>query len=219
MSSRQVPDRRTDTTRAAILGAAERLFAERGVSAVPLREISAAAAQRNHSATQYHFGTREGLVDAIIESRSPEVDSRRRALLDELDAADQPGGSDAPTAEERVRRLVEIVVRPWAECLLAAAESYYLRFLARCMDEPSMRRAWRTMRTEPTAVREANDRLLAEMHAVPPPVALRRLEWLASVSLNVLADEERRGRRDPAEVEAVCADLVGMLTGLLRQPA
>ncbi len=49
--------------------AAERLIAERGIDAVSLREIGATAGQRNNSAAQYHFGTKEGLVAAIYEYR------------------------------------------------------------------------------------------------------------------------------------------------------
>ena len=48
--------------RQAIVEAAERLFAERGIEAVSLRDVSAAAGQRNHSAAQYHFGDRAQLV-------------------------------------------------------------------------------------------------------------------------------------------------------------
>jgi AcrR family transcriptional regulator len=41
---------RADHTRLAMLRAAERLFAEKGVDAVSLREIANAAGQGNHSA-------------------------------------------------------------------------------------------------------------------------------------------------------------------------
>ena len=40
---------------------AERLFAERGIEAVSLREVGAACGLRNNSAAQYHFGSRTGL--------------------------------------------------------------------------------------------------------------------------------------------------------------
>lgn len=44
-------------TREALLTAAERLFAERGVQAVAHRQISVAAGQRNQAAVNYHFGS------------------------------------------------------------------------------------------------------------------------------------------------------------------
>ena len=49
------------SARELIIVAAERLIAERGVD-VPLRDIAAAAGQRNNSAVQYHFGSRDGLI-------------------------------------------------------------------------------------------------------------------------------------------------------------
>ena len=58
-------DPRTVRAREAMIRAAERLFSERGIEAVSLREVGAVAGQRNNSAAQYHFGTREGLVDAV----------------------------------------------------------------------------------------------------------------------------------------------------------
>lgn len=204
-------DPRTDGTRRALVDVAERLFAERGVAAVPLRTVSSAAGQRNHSAAQYHFGSREGLVAAIIAARSPRVDERRRRMLDELDA-NPPQGRDLP------RRLVEVLVRPWADCLLDDGESHYLRFLARCMDDADLRASWRSAHLDPPSVHEANTRLGAALSHVPRADLVRRLEWVAALSLHVLADEERGGEADPRRLETVCADLVGMLTALLEQP-
>src|SRR5215831_7802458 len=76
-----------DAARAALVESAERLFAERGIEAVSLRDVCAAAGQRNHSAAQYHFGDRQGLVAAVYEARMREVDERRHAYLDSLRAS------------------------------------------------------------------------------------------------------------------------------------
>ena len=59
-----------------IILAAERLFAERGPD-VSMREISAAAGSRNHTAVQYHFGSKEQLIRAIFEYRNPRLEDRR----------------------------------------------------------------------------------------------------------------------------------------------
>src|SRR4051794_8680724 len=79
------PESRSEAARVLILRAAERLFAERGIEHVSLREIGVAAGQRNNSAVQYHFGTREELVRALYEDRLAPLDRRRRELLDRLD--------------------------------------------------------------------------------------------------------------------------------------
>jgi AcrR family transcriptional regulator len=61
-------DRQLSGARTAMVDAAERLMAERGIAAVSLREVQDAAEQRNKSAAHYHFGSREGLIRAIIET-------------------------------------------------------------------------------------------------------------------------------------------------------
>lgn len=60
---------------------AERLFAERGVDGVSLRQISVEAGNGNNSAVQYHFGSKERLVQAIFEYRLPYLNERRRTLV------------------------------------------------------------------------------------------------------------------------------------------
>ena len=48
-----------------LIETAERLFAEKGIDNVSLREINRAAGQKNVAALHYHFGTRESLLEAI----------------------------------------------------------------------------------------------------------------------------------------------------------
>ena len=74
-------------TRAKLVRAAERLFAERGIDAVSLNEVQRAAGQKNKSALQYHFGTKERLVEAILEKHVPGIELRRHAWLDDLEAS------------------------------------------------------------------------------------------------------------------------------------
>ena len=73
-------------TRERLLEAAERLFAERGVDAVSMREISREAGSKNVVAGQYWFGDRDGLVKALLDKHNPEIESRRHALLDAYEA-------------------------------------------------------------------------------------------------------------------------------------
>ena len=76
---------RGEATRELILLTAERLFAERGIEAVPLRDIGQAADQKNNFAVQYHFGDRENLVRAIAEYRSRSVLAANEALATNLE--------------------------------------------------------------------------------------------------------------------------------------
>lgn len=74
--------REGSSTPVELISAAERLFAERGIEGVSLREVTRAANQRNSTALQYHFGDRDGLVRAIVLKHMETVAVRRAALLE-----------------------------------------------------------------------------------------------------------------------------------------
>jgi AcrR family transcriptional regulator len=59
-------DREQDT-RARLLDAATKLFAERGFSKVPVRDICAAAGA-NVAAINYHFGGKNGIYESIVQT-------------------------------------------------------------------------------------------------------------------------------------------------------
>jgi AcrR family transcriptional regulator len=101
-----------DTTKARLIEAAERLFAERGIDAVSLREINRASGARNAIAVQYHFEDRAGVVKAILAKHTPDVEARRHAMLDQYEA-DRPSGSGSGDPGD-VRLLAAALVRPLA---------------------------------------------------------------------------------------------------------
>ena len=53
------------STRERIKRAARRLFALNGVDAVVVRDIISAAGQKNVSALNYYFGSKEGLLETL----------------------------------------------------------------------------------------------------------------------------------------------------------
>jgi AcrR family transcriptional regulator len=103
---------------------AERLFSERGVEAVSLREVGKAASSRNTAATQYHFGGKEGLVRAIVDRRAPVLNARRLQLLQELTEAAELRGVP-PTVTELVRVLALPLIEE------STRGSHYVGFLSR----------------------------------------------------------------------------------------
>jgi AcrR family transcriptional regulator len=92
------------TTSDRLVRAAERLFAERGIDAVSLREINRVAGAKNASALQYHFGDRNGLLRAVLAKHQGAVEDRRHAMLDAYEAAGQAD----------LRALAGALVRPLA---------------------------------------------------------------------------------------------------------
>ena len=81
----------SDHTRAAILNAAERLYADRGFGDVTLRDI-VAAADVNLAAVNYHFGSKDELIAELFVTRSLATNRER---LNELKAAEEAGDGRA----------------------------------------------------------------------------------------------------------------------------
>ncbi|MDQ8031539.1 TetR/AcrR family transcriptional regulator [Bordetella genomosp. 1] len=73
------------TTRDAILDHAELLFAQQGHDGTSMRQITSAAGV-NLAAVNYHFGSKEALVQAVLKRRLAVVNSERLRLLDALQA-------------------------------------------------------------------------------------------------------------------------------------
>jgi len=92
--------KRDAATRARLLAAAERLFADRGFKKVTVREICRAA-RANVAAINYHFGDKLGLYREVLQSA---IDGMRATT----DAAREAGEGHAP--EERLRRSIEAFV-------------------------------------------------------------------------------------------------------------
>lgn len=74
-------DPRTETTQAALIEVAERMFAEHGFDSVSIRQVGIAIGSGNKNVVAYHFGSKEGLIEAIFEHRLPAFDVRRHELM------------------------------------------------------------------------------------------------------------------------------------------
>lgn len=84
-------------TKTRILNAAEKLFGEKGFDGTSLRDITTEA-QVNLAAVNYHFQSKESLMDAVIERRIEPVNQRRMAMLD--------AAGPSPTVEQVVEAFV-----------------------------------------------------------------------------------------------------------------
>lgn len=84
------------STKDRILGAAEELFALQGFSGTSLREVTSRA-DVNIAAVNYHFGSKENLVNEVFRRRMDEMSQHRLAALGEANQA-QPGDLEAVLA-------------------------------------------------------------------------------------------------------------------------
>ena len=68
------------STKDRILGAAEELFAQHGFAGTSLRQVTTRA-DVNIAAVNYHFGSKENLVNEVFRRRMDEMSARRLAQL------------------------------------------------------------------------------------------------------------------------------------------
>lgn len=111
-----------------IMDAAERLFAEQGVEGVSLRAINAAAGV-SPGVLHYHFGSREVLVEQLIERRMQPLMARREKMLQPLMEQDKPD----------IKAIIQALVQPLADFVLDNNEAgqRYVQFTARLYADQS----------------------------------------------------------------------------------
>ncbi|MFF8840108.1 TetR/AcrR family transcriptional regulator [Streptomyces sp. NPDC015130] len=194
-------------TREKLIRAAEELFADRGVDGAQLRDVVALAGQANPSAVQYHFGSRAGLLDAVMAGRQART---RQVLAPLLDAA----GED-------LKELVAALVTAEASELRTDRGRRCLRISAQLSHESGIR----TRTPHPTLdgtvywdlIERMADRLAAS--GLPEALLLERLDLALTVVGAALADRARQylDGTEPLTGEALfLADLVETTTALLR---
>ncbi|UGQ14758.1 TetR family transcriptional regulator [Yinghuangia sp. ASG 101] len=177
--------------RLGMIEVAERLFAERGVHGVSLREIGAQAGQRNTAAARYHFGSKEALVDAVFKHRMEPINERRLAYLGRLDAAGR--GHD-------LRGLVEAFLHPLAETLGTPGKpSWYVRFCVNAGLLEGIAVADLSAEEYTRGAAIVRDRLLTLFDDLPAPLRHDRWTLLAGYVGQTLAAREafqQYGRAD-----------------------
>jgi TetR/AcrR family transcriptional regulator len=116
---------KADRTRAAILAAAEHLFARRGYAATRLEDVGDAVGVKR-AALFYHFRDKQTLHDAVIEDAFGELALR----LDAAFAAPSP-----------IAKRVELAVEAWVDAIVArpSLARLILRFAAEAEDRPAKR--------------------------------------------------------------------------------
>ncbi|MFC9590405.1 TetR/AcrR family transcriptional regulator [Streptomyces sp. NPDC056944] len=194
-------------TREKLIRAAEELFAAQGVDGAQLRDIVALAGQANPSAVQYHFGSRAGLLDAVMAGRQARTEQVLAPLLD--------------AAGDDLRQLVAALVTAEAGELRTDRGRRCLRISAQLSHESGVR----TRTPHPTLagtaywglIERIADRLAAG--GLPEPLLLERLDLALTVVGAALADRARQyldGAEPLTDEPLFLADLVETTTALLR---
>ncbi|KOG24340.1 MULTISPECIES: TetR/AcrR family transcriptional regulator [Streptomyces] len=194
-------------TREKLIRAAEELFAARGVDGAQLRDVVALAGQANPSAVQYHFGSRAGLLDAVMAGRQLRTEQILAPLFEQ--------------AGDDLKELVAALVTAEASELGTDRGRRCLRISAQLSHESGVR----TRTPHPALagtvywrlIERVADRLAAL--GLPEPLLLERLDLALTVVGAAMADRARQylDGSEPLTGEALfLADLVETTTALLR---
>ena len=200
-------------TRDKLVAAAERLFAERGVDNVSLREINRAAGQKNVAALHYHFGSRRALMLAIFERRMSGINRRRLEMVDAIAAS----GREADCHD-----IVSAMVLPLAEQLVDPARGgHYVRFLAQAVADPGVDLGDLVRGRFDHGIAVTKRLLRTLLTDVPPEIIEQRIHLAATQMVYALADQERhraRAETPTGDLWLFVDNLVDSIAGMLVAP-
>lgn len=199
-------------TREKLIRAAEYLFARSGLD-VPIREIHERAGQRNASAIQYHFGSKQELIRAILD---------RHALGDDEIVQIR---ADLKQRREDPRAVVEAIVRRISGYLVTDESRDYVRLVFQLLVRAPLRKDLEAGIEHPDLLSfEAEANVIRTcVPQLPRQVIQERA--LAGITFIVLQVAERAKTIDDDQMEPLLdeqefvSNLVDMTTALLTAPA
>ena len=113
------------STKERILGVAETLFARHGFAGASLRQVTAAA-KVNLAAVNYHFGSKESLIEEVFRRRLDELNRHRREAL----------AAVAAKPDRTLEDVLDAFIRPALEQSMdSAGGAAFVRVLARAYAE------------------------------------------------------------------------------------
>jgi AcrR family transcriptional regulator len=198
-------------TRRALVDAATEVFARDGVFTASLVEVTRRAGQRNRAAVHYHFGTREGLVVAVLEQQADYLAEREGQLLEHA----------RTTPADDLGAVLEAIVRPAVELAeTGTAGRDYLVIVGQLVEEydrlgPEVREALRH-----TGGYAVYNLLEQRLPAVDADLRAERLALTTGFILRSVADRARQagraGRpgRTQLPTERFVRTLVAMAAGM-----
>ena len=190
------------TTKERILDAAESLFANSGFQATSMRDITGEAGV-NLASINYHFGSKEALLTALVERHFAPVNRRRIELLDELEAR--------PVGAVKLEDLVRAFLSPPFELFASNTKkrATLLRLVGRLHSEPDEIRAAFTVALQPTLLR-----FTSAFQKASPLISPEEVIWRTQFLVGAMAHTMLLGQSFPIEA-ARQADPPDLLEALI----
>lgn len=201
-------------TRRRLVESATLEFAAHGVNTASLLEITRQAGQRNRGAVHYHFGSRTGMLVAVLEQHTAFFTTRERELL--VVAREQP--------DSDLGSVVEAIVRPAVELAeLGPQGRAFLGILAQLVeDDPDALDPDVSAALERMGGFDSYTLLEQRLPPLPADVSTERVALVYAFILRAIADRarvrERPTGRPQLELEPFITNLVAMVVGMLSAP-
>ena len=199
-----------------LLDAATRAFAEHGVHNASLLDITRQAGQRNRGALHYHFGSRTGVLTAVLAEHADFLAAREGELLEV--AAARPA--------DDVESVVEAVVRPAAELAESGWRGRcFLLILAELIEEdPAALDPDVSAVLDRTGGPAVYDLLARRMPPMSDALRMERFALITMFILRAVADRARAadrkgGSRPQLDDEAFVVNLVAMVAAAVGAPS
>ncbi len=198
-------------TKTRILDAAEQLFGKLGFDGTSLRAITAEAGV-NLAAVNYHFQSKEALIDAVVARRIGPINAKRLEMLD--------------LAEQERRLTVEVVVEAFLVPALEAGAEFdrFRPLLGRMYSAPDefIQRVFRKHLADIAGrFLEALEKVLPDLS---PEDRLWRVHFMVGTMAHVMAwfhviPMMTGGLCDPSDTVALGRRMVAFLAAGMRAPA
>lgn len=205
--------KKADATKAKILLIAERLFAQKGIEAVSLREIASAASHGNNTAVQYHFGSKQGLAQAISEFRVAQMEPLRRELLEE---GERSGVLGDPLFLLEAQYLPHLALvneegkHPFAAFMVQYVTRFRMAGISHAVDVWSERSA---------TLRRIMQLLDEHISYIPAPQRAARMSHCGLIFFANLVRLDAAGERDPRAFAIAIADTLTTMASALCAPS
>ena len=203
-------------TKERLLDAAERLYADGGIEGTSLRAITRTAGA-NLAAVNYHFGSKDGLTEAVFSRRLLPINTERLEWLDRLEA-------EADGAAVPVESILDAFLQPALQHSRDANFSDFLRLMGRMYTEahgalgPILARQFSVVL----------GRFITALSRALPDLAAPEVHWrfhfMVGSMVHVVTDPVRLkevsgGLCDPSDITGTIARIKQFLCAGLRAPA
>jgi len=204
-------------TKTKIIDTAEQLFARDGYQMTSLRTLTVQA-QVNLAAVNYHFGSKEGLLQAVIKRRLLPLDNIRRQNINQVLVSAAKSGN-----KPELRTLLQAFIGPTLEFRNSEPGARdFIALIGRSLNEPDDTVRSHFIRQVQPTFTLLIDGLQLTLPQIPAEVLAVRLQFALGAMSQMMVSRARPAQLVIAPValseEQMAAELLNFITAGLEAP-